>query len=64
MGISIRKILKGRVKQMKNKFGIMIAAFAIFVMIGVICILSAAKAVQEGYTYQTVSYTHLRAHET
>ena len=57
MGISIRKILKGRVKQMKNKFGIMIAAFAIFVMIGVICILSAAKAVQEGYTYQIFDFS-------
>ncbi len=42
---------------MKNKFGIMIAAFTFFVMIGVICILSAAKAVQEGYTYQIFDFS-------
>ncbi len=42
---------------MKNKAGIIIAAFAMLVMIGVICVLSAGRAAMDGYNYQIFGFS-------
>lgn len=51
------KIQKGQVIQMKNKRGMLLAVFAMLVMIGVICILSVGKAAEEGYTVQFFDFS-------
>lgn len=47
--------------QMKNKSGILIAALVMFVMIGVICMLSVGRAAKGGYYFQIFDFSFGKA---
>lgn len=54
---------KGWVMQMKNKSGLLIAAFAIVIMIGVICVMSVKRATERGYAFQIFDFFYGRSAE-
>ena len=48
---------KGRVMQMKDKLGLLIATLVMMVVIGVICVMSVGRATEDGYTFQIFDFS-------